>query len=66
MTPRTVSARRFGSIADAATYANISTRTVRRYIANGQLVGYRIGPRLVKVDLDEVDSLLRAIPTAGC
>ena len=43
-TPR----RRLASIAAAADYADISTRTLRRYIAEGRLTGYRVGPRLVK------------------
>ena len=34
------------------------------YIAQGRLAGYRVGPRLLKVDLDGVDRLARPIPTA--
>ena len=57
--------RRLESITIAAEYADVSTRTVRRYIASGMLTGYRVGPRLVKVDLDEVDQkIIRPIPTA--
>lgn len=56
--------RRLGSISDAATYADLSTRTIRRYIAEGRLTGYRVGPRLVKIDLAELDTLARPIPTA--
>jgi excisionase family DNA binding protein len=48
----------------AAAYADVSTRTLRRYIAQGRLTGYRVGPRLVKVDLSELDQLARPIPTA--
>jgi excisionase family DNA binding protein len=48
----------------AAAYADVSTRTLRRYIAHGRLTGYRVGPRLVKVDLTELDQLARPIPTA--
>jgi excisionase family DNA binding protein len=48
----------------AAAYADVSTRTLRRYIAQGRLTGYRVGPRLVKVDLTELDPLARPIPTA--
>lgn len=58
--------RRFASISDAAEYANISTKTVRRYIADGRLIGYRVGPRLVRVDLDDLYALMKRIPTAGC
>lgn len=34
-------------------------------IAAGDLTGYRIGSRLLRVDLNEVDAKLRAIPSAA-
>lgn len=57
--------RRLGSVADAAAYADLSPRTIRRYVAEGRLTGYRVGPRLVKVDLAELDAIVRPIPTAS-
>lgn len=62
-TPR--KARRLASVAAASEYAACSPKTIRRYIATGRLTGYRMGPRLIRVDLDELDALLRPIPTAG-
>ena len=59
-----VGRRRLVSLATAATYADVSTRTLRRYISQGRLSGYRVGPRLVKIDLNELDRLVRPIPTA--
>ena len=59
------SARRLASVADAANYADVSVRTIRRYIAQGRLTGYRVGPRLVKVDLVDLDTLASPIPTVG-
>jgi excisionase family DNA binding protein len=56
--------RRLVSLSLAATYADVSTRTLRRYISQGRLIGYRVGPRLVKIDLNELDQLARPIPTA--
>ncbi|MGH3564474.1 MAG: helix-turn-helix transcriptional regulator [Pseudonocardia sp.] len=56
--------RRLASLATAAEYADVSTRTLRRYVSQGRLIGYRVGPRLVKVDLNEVDKLARPISTA--
>jgi excisionase family DNA binding protein len=50
---------------DAAQYADVCYRTVRRWVASGLLPGYRVGPRLVKVDLNELDRMLHRIPTAG-
>jgi len=61
----TRSSRRLASITDAADYAAISTRTVRRRIACGDLAGYRVGPRLIRVDLTELDAMMRPIPTAS-
>ena len=57
--------RRLASVAEAATYADVSTRTIRRYIAEGRLTGYRIGPRLVKVNLADIDGLARPMTPAG-
>ncbi|GAB3758810.1 hypothetical protein GCM10027599_26710 [Yimella radicis] len=59
-TPR----RQLATIPDAAEYACVSTKTIRRRIASGDLTGYRMGPRLLRVDLDELDALLKPIPTA--
>jgi excisionase family DNA binding protein len=56
--------RRYGSIAEAADLVGTSTRTVRRRIADGSLTGYRMGPRLIRVDLAELDAMFRPIPTA--
>jgi hypothetical protein len=57
-------ARRLVGLAVAAKHADVSIRTLRRYIGQGRLTGYRVGPRLLKVDLNEVDQLARPIPTA--
>ena len=52
------------TLEQAARWLGVSVRTVRRYIAAGVLTGYRLGPRLLRVDTAEVAGLLRAIPTA--
>lgn len=57
--------RRLESVQAAATYAACSTKTIRRRIADGSLTGYRMGARLIRVDLNELDALLQPIPTAG-
>ncbi len=61
---RAIGTRRLVGLAAAAAYADVSTRTLRRYIAHGRLTGYRVGPRLIKIDLNELDELARSIPTA--
>ncbi len=61
-TKSNITAHRLASIAEAAQYAGCNARTIRRRIADGTLTGYRMGPRLVRVDLNDVDALLRPIP----
>lgn len=56
-------ARRLASINQAAEYGACSSKTIRRRIADGSLTGYRMGARLIRVDLNELDDLLRPIPT---
>lgn len=50
---------------EAAQYANVPYRTMRDWIKDGLLPAYRIGPRLIQVDLHDVDALRRRIPTVG-
>lgn len=51
-------------LADAAEYADVSIKTLRRRIADGSLTGYRMGRRVIRVDLNELDELLKPIPSA--
>lgn len=53
-----------GSVAQAADLLGVSTQTVRRYIEQGRLSAYRIGPRIVKINLDELGGLVHKIPSA--
>ena len=52
--------RRYITVAEAAEYLQISDRTVRRLIADGELNGYRMGrsARAARVDLNEIDEQL--------
>ena len=63
-TPSPASRRRYESVGEAAARVRVSTKAVRRWIASGQLAGYRVGPRLLRIDPDDVDRLLTLIPTA--
>jgi len=63
-TPSQASRRQYESVGDAAARAGVSTKTLRRWIASGQLAGYRMGPRLLRVDPDDVDRMLTLIPSA--
>jgi excisionase family DNA binding protein len=58
-------APRYASLAVAANYAGgCSVRTIRRMISSGEISGYKLGRHLIRVDLNEIDKLLRRIPTA--
>jgi excisionase family DNA binding protein len=58
--------RQLVPVTAAAAEVGCHPRTIRRRIADGTLTGYRVGPKLVRVDLNEVKSdLVRSIPTTG-
>jgi excisionase family DNA binding protein len=59
------SPRRLASLAEAAEYAAVNPRTVRRWITDGLITGHRVGARLIKVDLNEIDyKVIRPVPAA--
>ncbi|WP_200959021.1 AlpA family transcriptional regulator [Terrabacter sp. Root85] len=55
--------RRLVTLAQAGKHAQVTERTIRNWIGNGYITGYRIGARQVVVDLDEVDRMLRTMPS---
>ncbi|WP_040791120.1 helix-turn-helix transcriptional regulator [Nocardia paucivorans] len=58
--------RRLVGIAEAAAYTGVCTHTIRRYIASGILTGYRLGPRVLRVDLNELETqVLRPLNGGG-
>lgn len=64
MAPIATIQRRLVPISSAAEYAACSSRTIRRRIEDHTLTAYRLGPRVLRVDLDELDSLLTSTTTA--
>ncbi len=50
--------RRYATLDQAGEYIGVTSRTIRQMIADGRLTGYRNGPRIVRVDLNEVDDRL--------
>lgn len=56
--------RRLVALAVFADLADVSTKTIRRRIADGTLPAYRVG-RLIKLDLNDLDRIAVRIPTAG-
>ncbi len=57
-TPKT-----YETVAEAVERTGVSTKTIRRRIAEGRLTGYRFGPTLIRLNPAEVDALLRPIPS---
>jgi hypothetical protein len=59
-------APRYRSIQFVAKAYDVDHKTVRRWIASGLIHGYRIGDRLVKLDLNEVEAkVVQQIPAAA-
>jgi excisionase family DNA binding protein len=57
--------RRLATVQESATYLRVSVKTVRRMIAGGELIAYRLGSRAIRIDMEQLESLLRPIPAAG-
>jgi excisionase family DNA binding protein len=57
--------RRLVPLKEAAAVKSCHVDTLRRRIARGELRAYRLGNRIIRVDLDEVDALFKPIPTAS-
>lgn len=51
------------SVSDAAAMTGVCSKTIRRWIADGRLPAYRVGPKLIRVDIDDLAALLT--PVAG-
>lgn len=52
------------SIPQAAEIMGVCDKTVRRHIAAGRLRAYRCGKRLIRVRIEDIENLMREIPTA--
>jgi excisionase family DNA binding protein len=46
---------------EAADYCDVDYRTIRRWLAAGHLNAYRVGPKLIKVDVAELDKLITPV-----
>lgn len=51
------------SLQVAAAILGVSTKTVRRYIADGRLPAERVADRLLRVRRDDVEALVQPVPT---
>lgn len=50
--------KRFLTPAQAAEAAGVHIGTIRRWLADGRLTAYRVGPRFLKIDPAELDRLV--------
>ena len=53
------------TIQEVADTFGVSTRTVRRYISSSRLTAYRVGPRMIRLDADQVAEQLLGEPVGG-
>jgi excisionase family DNA binding protein len=53
--------RRFAAAAEAADHIRVTQKTIREWIHDGKLPGYRFGPGTIRVDLNELEALGGAI-----
>ena len=53
------------SMEQAAERLNLNPRTIRGWIDDGRIRGWRLGPRLIKVSKAEVDGQLQPMPVVG-
>lgn len=51
------------TVNEAAECVSVSPRTIRRWISKGMIPGHRLGPRLIRVNLDDVYGLSYHIRT---
>lgn len=52
------------SLQEAAKRLRLDPKTVRRYVANGRLTGYRVGPRALRVRAAQVAALSRPVSSS--
>lgn len=53
------------SVDDAAAYAGVTRYTILRWVKTGQLVGYRMGPRQIRIKRVDLDAMLEPIEPTG-
>lgn len=59
-----MSERRWATKDQAAQHVGVHPNTIDRWRADGRIRTYRAGPRLVRFDLNELDSMLSSSTTA--
>ena len=57
--------RRLVSLADAADALAVAPRTVRRYIASGQLEAVRLGRKTLRIKIDSIERFIDSEPVGN-
>jgi excisionase family DNA binding protein len=50
--------RRYVTIDEAAEYLSLHPATIRQMLADRRLTPYKLGPRVVRVDLNQIDDAM--------
>lgn len=53
------------SLQAAAEELGVCVRTVRRHISRGELPAYRVGPRLLRVNREDLEAVMSPVPSGG-
>lgn len=53
------------TIKQTAEFFGVDEKTIRRWIAQGRLTAYRVGPRLIRVERDSILMLCKPIRSAA-
>ena len=53
------------SIADAAAYLGVNVRSIRNLLTDGRLKAYKLGPRIVRIRLSDIDAALEPYTEAA-
>jgi excisionase family DNA binding protein len=53
------------TIKQAAEFFGVDIKTIRRWIAQGRLSAYRVGPRLIRIERDSILKLCKPIGNAA-
>jgi excisionase family DNA binding protein len=63
--PKKTATRQWVTVAEAAEYAGVSHKTIRRRIVDGSLPAHRFGPQLLRISVVDLDRLFTPVIQAG-
>ena len=55
----------WGTLADAGEVLGVSTKTIRRRIADGSIKARKFGPRLIRVEMSSLEAFGRPLAYQG-